>query len=138
MKQAVLAAADDQEITEEENNMSEAQLHILQHSIGADEYGHIVRGGGRNYFVTGEGSDDYPHCMALVSAGLMTRRAGSAISGGDDIFHVTEAGRKYVAEHSEQPPKLTASQRRYQAYLDADTCMTFGEWLKCRESRACA
>jgi hypothetical protein len=108
------------------------QLHILQHSIGADEYGRIVRGGGRNHFVTGEGSDDYPHCMALVAAGLMTRRAGSAISGGDDIFFVTEAGKAHVTDHSPKPPKLTASQRRYQEFLDEDSDLRFGEWLKSR------
>jgi hypothetical protein len=110
--------------------MDDQQLHILQHSIGADEHGRIVRGGGRNHFVTGEGSRDHPHCMALVAEGLMTRRAGSAISGGDDIFHVTEAGKKYVAEQSPPPPKLTRSQRRYEAFLDADSDMTFGEWLR--------
>jgi hypothetical protein len=109
------------------------QLHILQHSIGADEFGRIVRGGGRNHFVTGEGSDDYPHCMALVQAGLMTRRAGNAISGGDDIFHVTEAGRAFVVENSQKPPKLTPGQLRYQQYIDADCCMSFGEWLKARQ-----
>jgi hypothetical protein len=72
--------------------ITRARLHVLQHSIGADQYGRIVRGGGRNHFVTGEGSIDHRHCMVLVAAGLMTRRAGSAISGGDDIFTVTDAG----------------------------------------------
>jgi hypothetical protein len=66
----------------------------------------------------------------------MTRRAGSAISGGDDIFHATDAGRTYVAEHSTKPPKVTASQRRYADYLDADSSMSFGEWLKCRRYAA--
>jgi hypothetical protein len=81
-------------------NVTPAQLHVLQHSIGADQHGRIVRGGGRNHFVTGEGSDDHPHCMAMVEAGLMTRRAGNALSGGDDIFHVTDAGRQHVTEKS--------------------------------------
>lgn len=108
------------------------QLHILQHAIGADQYGRIVRGGGRNHFVTGAGSTDHPHCMALVNAGLMTRRAGNAISGGDDIFHVTEAGFAYVKEQSAKAPKLTRGQRRYAAFLDADSGLTFGEWLKTR------
>lgn len=112
------------------------QLHILQHSIGADEHGRIVRGGGRNHFVTGEGGKDHTDCMALVAAGLMTRRAGSAISGGDDIFHVTDAGRAHVATHSPAPPKLTRSQQRYEDFLDADCGLTFGEWLKCRREHA--
>jgi hypothetical protein len=107
-----------------------AQLHILQHSIGADQHGRIVRGGGRNHFVTGKGSTDHPHCIALVAAGLMRRRAGSAISGGDDIFHVTEAGKRHVAEHSSPPPKLTRSQRRYEDFLASDSGMRFGEWLR--------
>lgn len=114
------------------------QLHILQHSIGADQYGRIVRGGGRNHFVTGEGSKDHADCMALVSAGLMTRRGGSAISGGDDIFHVTAAGKEHVARHSAAAPTLTRSQRRYGAFLDADCGLTFGEWLKTRFAREVA
>jgi hypothetical protein len=109
---------------------NEAQLQILQHSIGADQYGRIVRGGGRNHFVTGEGSKDHPHCMALVAAGLMTRRAGSAISGGDEIFHVTEAGREYVRSHSAKAPKLTPSQRRYALFLNEDCGLSFGDWLR--------
>lgn len=116
--------------------MNRDQLQILQHSIGADQHGRIVRGGGRNHFVTGEGSKDHSHCMANVAAGLMTRRAGSAISGGDDIFHVTDAGRKAVAEHSPPPPKLTRSQRRYEAFLEEDSSLTFGEWLRATSRRS--
>jgi hypothetical protein len=114
------------------------QLQILQHAIGRDEYGRPRSASNpefRNHFVTGEGSRDHPYCMELVEAGLMTRRQGSAISGGDDIFHVTEAGRAAVAEHSPKPPKLTRSQRRYEAFLDADCGLTFGEWLRTSTAR---
>lgn len=113
-----------------ESVADQKQLHILQHSIGADQYGRIVRGGGRNHFVTGEGSTDHPHCMALVASGLMTRRSGSAISGGDDIFHVTDSGREYVRTNSTKAPKLTRSQRRYGAFLSEDSGLRFGEWLR--------
>jgi hypothetical protein len=109
-------------------------LHILQHSLGVNEYGEGRQH--RNHFVTGEGSDDYPHCMALVDAGLMTRRAGSAISGGDDIFHVTADGKEYVAANSPARPKLTASQRRYQDFLDEDCGYSFGEWLRYQRKAA--
>lgn len=112
------------------------RLHILQHAIGRDEYGRPrsqTNPEFRNHFVTGEGSRDYPHCMALVAAGLMTRRSGSAISGGDDIFYVTDAGRAYVAANSPKPPKLTRSQQRYQNFLDADCGLTFREWLQSKE-----
>jgi hypothetical protein len=111
--------------------IAEQHLHILQHSIGADHYGRIVRGGGRNHFVTGEGSTDHQYCMALVAAGLMTRRAGSAISGGADIFHVTDAGREYVRTQSAQAPKLTRSQRRYAHYLKVADCYeSFADFLR--------
>lgn len=65
------------------------RVDILRHALGlgrgSREY--------RNHFVTGPGSTDYPHCEALVAAGLMTRSEGHALSGGDPVFRVTEAGR---------------------------------------------
>jgi hypothetical protein len=103
-------------------------LHILQHSLGLDEYGRGPQY--RNHFVTGEGSDDHPLCMALVKDGLMERRGGSVLTGGDDVFIVTHAGIQFVADNSPTPPKLTRSQKRYQGYLDADCGLTFGEWLR--------
>jgi len=105
-----------------------ADLHILQHSLGLDQYGR-----GREYrqhFVTGEGSTDYPVCMDLVARGMMVRRDGNELSGGDDIFIVTDAGRAYVASNSPEPPKLSRSAQRYRRYLDADSSLRFGEWLK--------
>lgn len=33
-------------------------------------------------------------------------------------------------------PELTRSQRRYQRFLDADSGMSFGEWLKCGSAAA--
>ena len=108
-------------------------LHILQHSLGADEFG---RGGGyRDHFVTGEGSMDHADCMELVEAGFMTRRANIEMYGGDDFFRVTEAGKLAMLQHSPQPPKLTKGQQRYQDYLDADCSMTFMEYLKYRDAR---
>ena len=111
-------------------------LHILQHSLGVDRHGQGERY--RNHFVTGEGSVDYPDCMALVGAGLMERRGYSALAGGDWCFTVTEAGAAYVAEHSPPPPKLTAGQRRYREWLDVSdaTGETFIEF--CRRKAASA
>ncbi|PND22892.1 hypothetical protein CN934_03560 [Ensifer sp. MMN_5] len=116
--------------------MDAKQLYILQHSLGLDQYG---RGEPyRNHFVTGEGSKDHADCMALVDLGLMTVRSGSALSGGDDIFRVTDAGRAAVAANSPEPPKITRSQQRYLDYLEADCCMSFGEWLKWKTRVAAA
>lgn len=79
--------------------MNPDQLAILRHSLGLKE-----DGSGREYrshFVTGEGSSDYPQCVALVEAGLMTFRPGSELTGGGGLFLVTESGRK--AARKEQP-----------------------------------
>jgi hypothetical protein len=104
---------------------SAAQIHILCHSLGLT-YGREMY---RNHFVTGEGSTDHPDCEALVNMGLMTKQAGGPLTGGDDAFFVTEAG-KAVAIQS--LPKLSRSQERYRRWLDvADvTNQPFGEWLK--------
>lgn len=114
------------------DSLNAAQLHILQHSIGADKYGRRGRYSDRNHFVTGEGSDDHPSCMKLVADGLMTRTPGNAITGGDDLFRVTKAGYEYVRLHSPRPPpepKLTRSQKRYREWLRIDPGYSFAEWI---------
>lgn len=103
-------------------------IHILQHSLGVDQYGRGEQY--RNHFVTGEGSKDYPTCVLAVALGLMTMRPGTALTGGDDLFLVTPAGRQCMADNSPAPPKLTCSQRRYRAYLEADWFPgSFREWI---------
>jgi hypothetical protein len=67
-----------------------AQIGILRHALGLKS-----DGSGRSYrrhFVTGPGSSDFDDCEALVASGAMTKRAGSALSGGDPVYLVTEAG----------------------------------------------
>lgn len=107
-------------------------LHILQHSLGLDQHG---RGRMyRNHFVTGEGSTEWPFCIEAVDRGLMVRRPGNVLSGGDDVFIVTDAGKRFVQAESPPPPplpKLTRSQNRYHQWLEADWFAgSFGEWLK--------
>jgi hypothetical protein len=104
------------------------RLHILQHALGLDAHGQ--GSAHRNHFVIGPGDSDHRECVALVADGLMTRRTGSDLTGGDDLFTVTEAGRAFVAEHSPSPPRLTRGQERYRRFLNADSGMTFGEWIK--------
>ncbi|WP_010218891.1 hypothetical protein [Sphingomonas sp. PAMC 26621] len=108
------------------------QLHILQHALGVDQYGQGDQY--RSHFVTGAGSDDHPHCIALFEAGLMKRRANVEMYGGMDAFFVTDEGREFVAANSPPPPKLTRSQRRYQAWLDADCNLSFIDY--CRRAGA--
>ncbi len=103
-------------------------LSILQHALGVDEFGRGTQY--RRHFVTGPGSADFGACCALVEAGHMIRQSGSPLTGGDDLFLVTHEGRRWMAENSPAPPKLTRSQARYQRYCDADSSLSFGEWLK--------
>jgi len=109
--------------------MTPKQLHILQHSLGLDDCG---RGRDyRNHFVTGEGSTDYPDCLALCELGLMKNHGGSELTGNMDCFSVTDAGRKAVRLESPKPPKVSRSRQRYLRWLGGPSCaMSFGEWLK--------
>ena len=69
--------------------ITEKQREIMRHALGLNRGNRDCR----NHFVTGPGSDDYTHCEELVAAGLMNKRAGNMLSGGDDIYSVTDAGR---------------------------------------------
>jgi hypothetical protein len=74
--------------------MTNEQRELMRHALGV---GHGSREY-RNHFVTGPGSTDYPDCEALVAAGLMARREGHPLSGGDPVYSVTEAGRSALRE----------------------------------------
>lgn len=105
--------------------MDNAQLHILRHALGIRDDG---RGATyRNHFVTGEDSAAHPHCMELVDSGHMERHASNELTGGDDLFTATESGLQ--AARPQHPERMTRGQRRYRAYLDADSGLHFGEWL---------
>lgn len=111
--------------------MTPQHLHILQHSLGLDQYGRGTMY--RDHFVTGEGSVDHPACVELTALGFMTRRAAVQMYGGDDIFRVTEAGKLAAIENSPPPPKLSRSKQRYADWIEADSCLSFGDWLKWKE-----
>ena len=108
-------------------------LDILQHALGRDEFGQRRRAATedyRNHFCTSEGGSDWELCEEAVRAGLMTKHPPSAISGGDWIFVVTPNGKAHVDYASPKPPKVSRSQARYRAWLDADCGMKFGEWIR--------
>lgn len=109
--------------------MADPRLSILQHALGVDQYGRGEQY--REHFVAGPGHSDYRTCMAMAAEGLMQRHVRHGLDGGSDLFVVTDAGRRFVRENSPRPPKLTRSQRRYEAWLRADCGMTFREWLRC-------
>lgn len=68
--------------------ITDKQRDILRHTLGVGR----GRMGWRNHFCTGPGSDDYADCEALVAAGLMTKRSGGPLSGGDPVYRATDAG----------------------------------------------
>ncbi len=110
--------------------MTPTQLHILQHSLGLDEYGQGSRY--RNHYVIGVGCDGYEDCVALVELGLMENHTGRAMTGGMPCFTVTDAGIQAVRALSSNSPKQTQGQKRYREWLRADCGLKFGEWLKSR------
>jgi hypothetical protein len=110
--------------------ITDKQLEVLRHTLG---YNYSPRRE-RNAFVTSADSDDFVHCVMLVSMGYMEDRGTSRVYGGH-CFAATEAGHTLVK--AEEPPlKLTRSQRRYRDWLNADTGLSFREWLGIDNKRA--
>jgi len=112
--------------------MTPAQLHILQHSLGVDQYGRGQQY--RNHFCAG--GKDRDTCRELVAVGYMTEHKASDLTGGDPLFTVTQEGRRAMAEASPKPPKLTPGQVRYRDWLKVSDCFPdwgFGDWLKNRK-----
>lgn len=115
--------------------LTQEQLHNLQHAIGADQYGRIVRGGGRNFFGTDKDSKDGQVCESLVVLGLMWPRGFYELYQ-EHVYHVTEAGIDAVRKCSPSPPKVSRSKRRYQEWIDnASDSYSFGDWLKMQKNR---
>lgn len=111
------------------HNLETDLLHILQHSLGLDQYGEGRRY--RNHFVTDSTSDDGRKCEQLCALGYMTAHGSlGELSGGMNTYSLTPAGIDAVALQSPAPPRLTHSQQRYRSFLRSDCGETFGEWLK--------
>lgn len=56
----------------------------------------------RNHYVTGEGCADWELWNGMVAQGLATRRKGSQLTGGDDIFRLTSEGAKAALNKGER------------------------------------
>lgn len=109
--------------------MTAKQLQILQHALGADQYGRGKDVGHgefyRNHFCAG--GDDEQVCRELVEMGYMETFERPYLPYYNCT--VTEAGIAAMREASPKPPKLTRSQQRYRRFLDADSGLSFREWL---------
>ena len=112
--------------------MTAEQLHILQHSLGLDEYGHGHAY--RNHYVCDSGNPDID---TLVGTGLMADRGTGELFGGGaaHCYTVTPAGEAAVRSQSPNPPKLSKSAQRYREFLNEDSGMRFGEWLHERHGK---
>lgn len=88
--------------------MTPKQRDIMKHALG---FGRGASPGWRNHFCTGPGSDDYDDCEALVAAGLMRRRSGGPLSGGDPIYSVTDAGQDALVGRKTPNAVLTGAAR---------------------------
>jgi hypothetical protein len=105
-----------------EGKLSPKLLHILQHSLGVDQYG---RGNQyRNYFATGPGCDNFGQCNELVSLGFMEDHGPLQVAGGLHYFAVTPNGIDVVAFQSPLPPKVSRGRQRYLDYLEIADCFT--------------
>ena len=112
-------------------SLTPAQLHVLQHALGLDQYG---RGTAyRNHFCAG--GKDETTCRDLVALGYMKQHPTTELYPYFNCS-VTEAGREAVRRESPQPPKISSGQRRYQEWLNAESGQPFGAWLKARSARS--
>lgn len=80
--------------------MSPEQRRLARHALGLTDSRRKVSY--RNHFVTGEGSTDYEAWKAMVAAGHATRRAGNALTGGDDLFRLTRTGAQLALNRGEK------------------------------------
>lgn len=78
--------------------MTPIQRDLGRHALGLDGRHNQSW---RNHFITGEGSTDYPHWVAMVEAGWATRQKGSVLTGGDDFFRLTRAGAELALNRGE-------------------------------------
>lgn len=95
-------------------------LHILQHSLGLDEYGRGQQY--RNHFVAG--GKDVDKCEELTALGMMTKHKPSELSGACPCFHVTAIGISAVATESPAAPKIS------RARFDRQTSHTMSYFSK--------
>ena len=103
-------------------------LHILQHTVGADQHGRqpkSYRPDGtaeiptyRNHFITGPGCDNFAHCQDLVDRGWMVDHGVQTLCSTNHCFTVTLAGYSAMRKYSPPPPKLSKAKLRYQHFLE--------------------
>lgn len=79
--------------------MTPQQIELARHALGLGNGRKISY---RNHYVVGPGSEDYDNWQAMASSGLAHRRKGNQLSGGDDIFWLTEIGARAALKPREK------------------------------------
>lgn len=79
--------------------MTPEQIDLARHALGLPSRHNISY---RNHFVTGPGGSDYDNWQEMVAAGEATRRAGSQLTGGDPLFHLTRQGAELALQKGER------------------------------------
>ena len=82
-----------------EVRLSLAQRDLARHALGLPNK---ARKSYRNHFVCGPGHDDFDNWVAMVAEGAAKRRAGSALTGGDDLFRLTRGGAEAALNKGER------------------------------------
>ena len=82
-----------------EISITKTQRDLMRHALGLSRR---TKTAYRNHFVTGEGSVDHAHWMDLVAKGAARRHTGSPITGGSDVFYVTQIGVDAVMDFDEK------------------------------------
>ena len=97
-------------------------IELMQHALGISERN---REPYRNYFLADSAHPDSSIWEELVKQGLATSGKAPQWSCGEVVYQVTEAGRVAAICALPEPKKRT----RYDEYLHAEVCESFGEWL---------
>lgn len=78
--------------------MSPKQRDLARHALGLPN---PRRCSYRNHFVAGPGHADYQDWMVMTIRGDAKRRVGDPITGGDDLFTLTQAGAERALDPGE-------------------------------------
>ncbi len=79
--------------------MTPDQIELARHALGL---GNGRKVSYRNHYVVGAGCPDYDNWQAMVAAGEARHRSGSPLSGGDDVFWLTEVGARAALKRREK------------------------------------
>jgi len=117
-------------------SINDKALQILFHTLGLRPEAHKLECY-RNHYVAGEGHPAQGRLKELESKGLMKQlRSPAFLAPGDTTWAATEAGKELaMREAVAREPKQTRGQRRYARWLESESPMEFGEWLKAGAGR---